>query len=101
MRNLILLLIRYHTFLLFLLLEGVCVLLIVQNNTYHKASFINSSNSLVGSLYAFSDGMVEYFQLSDDNEALAEENARLRAELNQARFKQFSGQVEVDNIGYN
>ncbi len=69
---------KYYFFFLFLILEGICFILISNHNPYHRTHIINSSNSITGninSIYAFID---EYFGLKKVNNALYKENAELR-----------------------
>ena len=63
------------------LLESVCAFLIIQNSQYHRALFFNSSNSVIASLLSVSTNTVQFVQLRSINETLAEENARLKNEL--------------------
>lgn len=78
MRNFILLIRRYNFFIVFLLLQGVCIFLLVQNNTYQRAVFITTSNTVVGTLYSAYSSVTDYLKLGITNQILAEENARLR-----------------------
>jgi rod shape-determining protein MreC len=63
------------------MLETFCIYLVVQNNYYQHASFINSSNNLSASVLKTSQGVEDYFYLKDVNEMLAKENAELRSRL--------------------
>lgn len=54
---------------------------IVNNNTYHQAAVINSSNRLVASVMNTSQGVTEYFTLAEVNKRLSEENAQLHEML--------------------
>jgi rod shape-determining protein MreC len=74
---------RYRAFFSFLVLEFFCAWLIVQNNQYQGASFFNSSNTLVGNVNTFTQGLSDYFSLREVNEILAEENVQLRKMLEQ------------------
>ncbi len=78
MRNLLRFIIRYHFFFLFLLLETVSVILIVQQNNYQRAQFINFSKSLQGSYYETFGGIREYLSLRQTNRDLYMENTLLR-----------------------
>jgi rod shape-determining protein MreC len=78
MSNLLRFIIRYHFFFLFLLLETVSVILIVQHNNYQKAQFLNFSESLQGSYYEISGGIREYLSLRQINRDLYMENTLLR-----------------------
>jgi rod shape-determining protein MreC len=77
MRNLVLFIWKHYFFFLFLLLEGLCIYLVVQNNYYQRASFINSSNGLSANILQTSTNVEQYFYLKDENEALAKKNAEL------------------------
>ncbi|RAW03002.1 rod shape-determining protein MreC [Pseudochryseolinea flava] len=72
---------QYRAFFTFLVLEVLCAWLIISNNSYQGAQFFNSSNSAIASMNNFSQGIRNYFLLSDQNTILAEENASLRREL--------------------
>jgi rod shape-determining protein MreC len=74
---------QYRAFFTFLVLEVLCVWMVVSNNQYQSASFFNSSNSLVGNINTFSQGVREYFSLRDVNAVLAEENVALRRQVEQ------------------
>jgi rod shape-determining protein MreC len=74
---------QYRAFFTFLVLEVLCVWMVVSNNQYQSASFFNSSNSLVGNINTFSQGVREYFSLRDVNAVLADENVALRRQVEQ------------------
>src|ERR1700722_13191791 len=78
MRALFLLIYKFHFFFFFLLLEVFCIYLLVQNNNYQRASFVNSSNVLVGKFYDEVGVFNSFVNLKTTNKNLAEENARLR-----------------------
>jgi rod shape-determining protein MreC len=59
----------------------MCIYLIVQNNYYQRASFVNSSNDLSANVLKTSKNVKDYFYLKDVNENLARENAELRSRL--------------------
>ncbi|MDF2435902.1 MAG: rod shape-determining protein MreC [Bacteroidota bacterium] len=81
MRNLLLFIWKHYFFFVFLLLEGFCLYLVVQNNYYQHATFVNSSNKLSANVLETSRGVKDYFYLKDVNEGLAQENAELRSRL--------------------
>jgi rod shape-determining protein MreC len=72
---------QYRAFFTFLLLELLCAWLIVENNQYQSTRFFNSANSFAANIISFSQGVREYFSLKKINSELADENARLRTEL--------------------
>lgn len=88
MRNLFLLIVKYGGFLSFLGLEFLCFLLIVKYNDSQQKIWIHSSNYFSGLVYDRFDAMTKYWNLSVVTDSLANENARLRAELRDARFQE-------------
>lgn len=84
MRNLILFFVRNYYTLLFLALESLSVFLVIRNNHFHRAHFLNSSNAVSGEIYAAYSGVTDYFRLSEKNEKLAKENTWLRNQLQQS-----------------
>ncbi len=81
MRNLLRFLVKYHFFLLFLILEAIAVSMGVQYNLYQRARFVsvteNISSFFNESISAFSD----YFHLVETNRKLSLENTRLKNRL--------------------
>jgi rod shape-determining protein MreC len=82
MRNFIQFLVKYHIFLFFIGLQTLCFLLIIRNNSFHEASFANSSNKLVGTLFTWKNAVTQYIELQSVNDELARENEELRNKLN-------------------
>lgn len=72
---------QYRAFLTFLFLAFICSWLIVQNNQYQSTGYFNTSNRLAANIISTSQGVREYFSLRRINADLAEENAKLRSEL--------------------
>lgn len=83
MERLFLFFYQYRAFFTFLVIEVVCAWLIIENNQYQSAKFFNSSNGMVARLNNFSQDVREYFLLRNINSTLAQENAELRAKLEQ------------------
>ena len=86
MKNILLFVYRNHVFFVFVLLEIACFSLIVNNNTFHRASVLSSSNQWVGRLYDLNNGVREYFKLKTINDQLAVENAALRSMLYESKY---------------
>ena len=78
---------QYRAFFTFLLLVLFCSWLIVENNQYQSTRYFNSSNRLAANIISYSQGVREYFSLRRINSDLAEENAKLRSELE--RYAQY------------
>ena len=97
MRNLLAFLIRYNAFLLFVVLQVVCFILIIQNNNYHRAGFINSSNTVIGAVYEKVNGFRDYLSLKKENELLANEHAFLRNALASSFYSDSIKQTNVSD----
>ena len=81
MRNLLGFLIRISPLLLFILLETVAVVLMVQRSKYHNYAIISTSNTVSGGLLDASDAVTSYFSLASANEQLSLENSQLKNEI--------------------
>ncbi len=86
MRLLFLLLWRNNVTLLFILLQSICIYLIIRNNRFQQASVLNATNKVVTTTMEGVNYVREYIHLRDNNNLLAEENAKLRAMLVDARY---------------
>jgi rod shape-determining protein MreC len=67
--------------LLFLLLLGISLFLSIQSHSYHRSRLISSANFLSGGVYQRINNVSEYLDLRTQNDALAQENAKLRSLL--------------------
>lgn len=101
MRNLFLFLWRNNFLLLFVALEGLCVFLMVENNKYHNASFLNSTNKLSASVYGFVNSITQYLYLKENNEWLAAENVKLRMMLPSNKIDTTTKTVAVKDTLFN
>ncbi len=90
-------LIRNKTFLLFLLLFSVSLLLTFQSHSYHKSKIINSANFLTGGIYQSVNNIKQYFGLKEENKILLEENNRLKSIL----FNTETGELKQPYLGKN
>jgi rod shape-determining protein MreC len=77
MYSLLTFLYNYRAAFLFVFLEVVSVFFIVNNNSYHQAAVLNSSNRMVASIMSTTNAVSEYFSLKEVNQRLAAENALL------------------------
>ncbi len=87
MRNLLLFITRYHYFFLFILLEFVSLFLLIRDNYYQHASFMNTSGKVTGLIHEGFSGITEYFRLSEINDQLLKENALLKGQLRSSYFQ--------------
>ena len=79
MRNLYNFLYRIRVFLLFLLLEFIAFSWIQSSRSYQRSSMIHSANELTGGLLERTRSVRNFIQLSEQNQRLSDENARLRS----------------------
>ena len=79
--KLILLLKKYDYVLVFLLLVVICFVLMSRTSYYQSSKLISWTNSIAGGWYQGVHSVGGYFELKGENDRLAEENARLRAQL--------------------
>ncbi len=78
MRQIIYFIKKSRYFLLFIVLEILAFIAIIQNHTFHQSKFVNSANSITGGVYKKVNSINEFFHLKIDNQLLNEENARLK-----------------------
>ena len=97
MKNLINFLIQYSVVFLFLFLEIISFTMIVKNQEYQKSVFLSSSNSMVSSMYEWSNSVVEFFKLRAANDNLSEENTALKNQIINLQNKLSTLQPEVSD----
>jgi rod shape-determining protein MreC len=81
MRNLWLFISKYNAVVLLIIFFTISLILLINNNTYQRASVWNSSNQIVGRAYERFNEISSYLNLGKTNDSLAAENARLRNQL--------------------
>ncbi|MFT2007203.1 rod shape-determining protein MreC [Pontibacter sp. 13R65] len=101
MRNLFAFIYRFRAFLVFVLLEILCVYMVVRYNTYQGAAFFNSASTYVGRVLEVQSSVTDYFRLASVNSMLASENANLREELMRQRMaEQGDSTAELSGMLY-
>ena len=81
MRNLFQLLLKYNAFLLFLILEIVSFVFIVNKNRYQHNAIYKATNTVSSILYNASNTFFSYFNLKEINNSLSEENTQLKNQI--------------------
>ncbi len=97
MRKLIDFLYKHRITGLFLFLQIAALWMIFSNNRFYNAAFFNSSNAVSGAISLFSENTVSYFELREENQRLAEENAHLRKLLSES-VNDYLTHTEIDTI---
>ena len=100
MRNLLLFFKRYSHVFLFVALEIIAIVLMVQNSYYQSSKLISWGNAVAGSWYSRVASVSGYFKLSETNRQLVEENARLREQLASSYTHYNKKEFTVDDTVY-
>lgn len=95
MRSLLNFIVKYHYFILFVLIECFSILLVVQYNNYHRASFLNSSSSVAGKVYSSFHSVFQYVDLKTANQEL---NEKLVSYRNQSKTSFKDNQVRIVEV---
>ena len=81
MQNLIDLIRKYQFVFVFILLQIIAMILLVNRNTFHRFAYLNTTNTIVGNFLETQANIKGYFGLKNQNIRLQSENASLRAQL--------------------
>lgn len=71
------------------------MIIYISSNQYPWARFTNSSKTWVAYFMDVKTSWVDYFNLKDVNEKLAEENSKLRNQLNSSYYKKNKGKIQI------
>ena len=63
---------------MFLMLEGIAIFLLLQNNYIHRIAFLKATNVVSGNMLEHISAWREYLHLREQNRQLLDENIRLR-----------------------
>lgn len=85
MRALFNFLVKHNDWFLFLLLEGISLVLLVRFNNYQSATFFTSAGCMAGSVYSMFMDANRYFHLKTENDGLLAQNVALTRELSQLK----------------
>ncbi|MDO8993390.1 MAG: rod shape-determining protein MreC, partial [Daejeonella sp.] len=86
---------KYNAFFLLVIFFTISLILLINNNSYQRASVWNSSNQLVGTAYERVNEFSSYLVLGKTNDSLAAENARLRNLLKSSYYDDSVKQITV------
>ena len=100
MRQLFAFLLKNYFFFLFVLLEIIAIIMIANNSYYQGARMLNTANQLTGNVYRTYNNVFDYLYLKENNKMLAEENAQLRAKIEQSYVKFTTNEVIVNDTLY-
>ncbi|MBQ6237889.1 MAG: rod shape-determining protein MreC [Bacteroidales bacterium] len=91
---------KYSHTLVFLLLEIIATLLIVQNSIYQRSRIVRVGNRIAGTWHKGVSAVTGYFGLKAENEYLAAENADLRAQLASSYISYSDSVFQVNDTVY-
>jgi rod shape-determining protein MreC len=100
MRNLLIFITKYNAFFLFIIFEISSLVIYIKYNAFQKASFLNSTNQVTGTLYAQANEVSGYLSLGRVNDSLARENASLRNQLKSSFYIDTIAKHKVDDTIY-
>ncbi|HOV84379.1 MAG TPA: rod shape-determining protein MreC [Paludibacteraceae bacterium] len=81
MKNLINFLIHHSGLLLFIILEIISFIMMINSQEYQKSIFLSSSNAVVATLYNWTNSVGEFFKLRNANNQLSSENTDLKNQI--------------------
>jgi len=87
MRTLLRFIQKYSNFLLFLVLETVANVFIVQGSNYQRSKIIGLNRQVSGYVFSKVDGIREYLSLKETNQVLVRENMALRNRLDHIELR--------------
>ena len=91
MDNLINFIIKHGAWILFILLQVLCIIMIYNDNPYQRSTLLSSGNQITGSIYKTANVVTGYFYLRSENKEIFRKNVELEKEtyrLRQALNKQ-------------
>ncbi|MGB0870997.1 MAG: rod shape-determining protein MreC [Flavobacteriales bacterium] len=89
MQNLLDLLKKYQFAFVFIFLQIIAMIMLVNRNTFHRFAYLNTTNAIVGNFLETQADIKGYFNLQEQNLRLQNENANLRSKLCDLEDKYF------------
>ncbi|MDR0687667.1 MAG: rod shape-determining protein MreC [Prevotellaceae bacterium] len=90
---------RFHGFILFLILEGAAVSLIFYGTYYQQTQMFGALQALQSHSYAIAGNVTDYLALKGDNKTLLLENAKLRNMLDYYQSHDATKSVAPESAG--
>ena len=85
--------------LLFILIEGVSITLLLQNNSFQASKTIEFSTQYTSAFYNSTSSFSDYLELKETNDYLISENAKLHSIVNNTEH--FTDSLLIQNKNYN
>ena len=100
MRNLVNIILKYHFVILFVFIEAISFIILVNRNDYQSSGFFNYSRTIGSYYFKKSDAFREYISLREVNRKLMDENAALRSMLPSSYFRIDTNFIEVKDTSF-
>lgn len=91
---------RYDYVFVFIILEIVAVVLISKRSDYQGSKLVAFGNGIAGGVYSTASSVGDYFGLRRENDRLAAENARLRAQIESSYIKYSDSIFTINDTVY-
>ncbi|GAP43924.1 rod shape-determining protein MreC [Lentimicrobium saccharophilum] len=101
MRHILAFIWKHNFFFLFLLLEVVSIVLIANKSFYQRSVLSNATDRVTGGIFTTWSGITSYFSLKQENQRLAEENARLHKILTREQLTSDTLTYKITDTVYN
>lgn len=98
MKSLLRFLYRYHSIILFLVLEIIAFVLIARHNSFHRSKLLNIKHFVLGGAAVKIDNYSQYLSLLEENKALKEENVKLYNLLPGSFFNPTTNYIPDTNV---
>lgn len=100
MKNFFAFLSKFHKEFLAVALQALCLSFFFIHNSFQRSVLISSSNQVVGEIYTQKASLTKYFNLIEQTEQLAAENAVLRSKQKEAYYISIKRSYQVgDSTG--
>lgn len=98
MDNLINFIIKHGAWILFILLQALCIIMIYNDNPYQRSTLLSSGNQITGSIYKTANTVTGYFYLRSENKEILRKNVELEKEV--YRLRQALNKQELSSVVY-
>lgn len=98
MDNLINFIIKHGAWILFILLQALCIIMIYNDNPYQRSTLLSSGNQMTGSIYKTANIVTGYFYLRSENKEILRKNVELEKEV--YRLRKALNKQELSSIAY-
>jgi rod shape-determining protein MreC len=100
MRNLINIILKYNFVILFVFIEFISFVILVNHNDFQSSGFFNYSRTIGSYYFKKTNALKEYLSLREVNRKLMDENAALRGLLPSSFYKIDTSFIEVKDTSF-